>query len=104
MSLLVIPALFLWIISLFYRIGLAIRKATRGKSVKVKVPVISIGNLSVGGTGKTPIIATLAEFLLEEGVKDKCTNQVYGSKDSLSNMWQPLFHRPTKHVSRYQPC
>ena len=84
MSLLAIPALFLWIASLFYRIGLAIIKATRGKAVKVEIPVISIGNLSVGGTGKTPIIATLAEFLLEEGVKVGIVSSAYGRKNQIS--------------------
>jgi tetraacyldisaccharide 4'-kinase len=34
---------------------------------KLPVPVISIGNLTVGGTGKTPIVICLAEWLLAEG-------------------------------------
>ena len=84
MSPLIIPAMFLWIVSLFYRIGLALTKATRGKVVKVNIPVISIGNLSVGGTGKTPIIATLAEFLLEEGLKVGIVSSAYGRKNQIS--------------------
>jgi tetraacyldisaccharide 4'-kinase len=31
------------------------------------VPVISIGNLTVGGTGKTPVVIELAEWLLRDG-------------------------------------
>jgi tetraacyldisaccharide 4'-kinase len=31
------------------------------------VPVVSIGNLTVGGTGKTPVVIRLAEWLLAEG-------------------------------------
>ncbi len=84
MSPLIIPAIVLWIVSLFYRIGLALAKATRGKVVKVNIPVISIGNLSVGGTGKTPIIATLAEFLLEEGLKVGIVSSAYGRKNQIS--------------------
>ena len=84
MSPLIIPAFVLWIVSLFYRIGLALTKATRGKVVKVNIPVISIGNLSVGGTGKTPIIATLAEFLLEEGLKVGIVSSAYGRKNQIS--------------------
>jgi tetraacyldisaccharide 4'-kinase len=34
---------------------------------KLLVPVVSIGNLTVGGTGKTPIIIELAERLLRDG-------------------------------------
>ncbi len=93
MSLLVIPALLLWLVSLFYRIGLEITKATRGKSIKLKVPVISIGNLTVGGTGKTPIIATLAKFLLEEGVKVGIVSSAYGRRNQIS------FVKEARHVA-----
>jgi len=34
---------------------------------RLPVPVVSIGNLTVGGTGKTPIVIRLAEWLLAEG-------------------------------------
>ncbi len=34
---------------------------------KLPVPVISIGNLTLGGTGKTPMVIKLAEWLLADG-------------------------------------
>jgi tetraacyldisaccharide 4'-kinase len=34
---------------------------------KLKAPVISVGNLTVGGSGKTPCVAFLARFLRDEG-------------------------------------
>jgi tetraacyldisaccharide 4'-kinase len=45
-----------------YKLG--IRKQTR-----LSCPVISIGNLTVGGTGKTPMTQRICEFLVERGVK-----------------------------------
>jgi len=37
------------------------------KVQQLSCPVISVGNLAVGGTGKTPMVMWLARFLLEEG-------------------------------------
>ena len=34
---------------------------------RLSCPVISVGNLAMGGTGKTPMVIWLARFLLEEG-------------------------------------
>ncbi len=46
------------------------RRFDQGRGVnKVPVPVISIGNLSVGGTGKTPIVMHLVRELLHAGVR-----------------------------------
>lgn len=39
------------------------------KSDDFGVPTISVGNLTVGGTGKTPLVAFIAEILAERGAK-----------------------------------
>ena len=44
------------IVDLFYKAGLL-------KSVRFDIPVISVGNLSVGGAGKTPHVEYLVRFL-----------------------------------------
>ncbi|MGQ0629021.1 MAG: tetraacyldisaccharide 4'-kinase [Phycisphaerales bacterium] len=58
------------LIAPFYGAVMARRNARfdRGTGVRaLPVPVISVGNLSVGGTGKTPTVAWLIERLLEAG-------------------------------------
>lgn len=45
-----------------YRTGLR-------KQARLPCPVISIGNISVGGTGKTPLVQRVCEFLTARGVK-----------------------------------
>jgi len=50
----------------------------RKKRVKLPVPVISIGNLSTGGTGKTPVTIWMCEFLLEMGLHPAVLTRGYG--------------------------
>lgn len=47
------------------------------KSKKLPVPVISIGNLSVGGTGKTPMVAYLIQFFLNKKKKVSVLSRSY---------------------------
>lgn len=48
------------------------------KSVSLGVPVISIGNITVGGTGKTPLVALAAEILAANGEKVCILTRGYG--------------------------
>lgn len=41
-------------------------------------PVISVGNIAVGGTGKTPVTATIAGLLLEKGLRVAVLSRGYG--------------------------
>ena len=43
-------------------------------------PVVSVGNLSVGGSGKTPIVATLARMLLDMGERPAILSRGYGRR------------------------
>jgi len=47
------------------------------------VPVISVGNLSVGGTGKTPVAAWLAARLLDRGATPAIVTRGYGRDEML---------------------
>ncbi len=44
------------------------------------VPVISVGNLTTGGTGKTPIVIALAQGLIQAGKKVVVLSRGYGAK------------------------
>lgn len=44
---------------------------------KLPVPVISIGNISAGGSGKTPCVAAVARLLLEEGFRPAVVSRGY---------------------------
>jgi tetraacyldisaccharide 4'-kinase len=48
--------------------------------VKLNVPVISVGNLTVGGTGKTPAVEYLARLLLANGRLPAIITRGYGRK------------------------
>ena len=45
---------------------------------KLPRPVISIGNIAVGGTGKTPVTAHLARLIMAQGLKVAVLSRGYG--------------------------
>jgi tetraacyldisaccharide 4'-kinase len=57
----------------FYDHGLA-------RSEKLSGPVVSVGNLSVGGSGKTPFVLLLAELLKAHALKFDILSRGYGRK------------------------
>jgi tetraacyldisaccharide 4'-kinase len=53
------------------------------RATEFSVPVLSVGNLSVGGTGKTPISAWLAGRLLERGAAPAIVLRGYGGDETI---------------------
>ncbi len=49
------------------------------KPVKLSCPVISVGNITVGGTGKTPCVIMLAKILQRHGLKPAIISRGYGA-------------------------
>ena len=45
---------------------------------KMPVPVIVVGNVTVGGTGKTPLVIWLAEYFKEKGMRPGIISRGYG--------------------------
>lgn len=45
---------------------------------RVDVPVISVGNIALGGTGKTPLVAALAKLLHQHGARPAVLTRGYG--------------------------
>jgi tetraacyldisaccharide 4'-kinase len=61
----------LWLLSWVYRIGIGVReylyKVGLCKVEEASIPVVSVGNITVGGTGKTPVVELLSRKLKEQG-------------------------------------
>ena len=53
---------------------------------RLSKPVISVGNLSMGGTGKTPVVAAIAEWLIGAGYRPSILTRGYGREDALDGV------------------
>ena len=52
-------------------------------AIETKIPAVSIGNLTVGGTGKTPIAAWVARGLVARGARPAVILRGYGDDEPL---------------------
>ena len=78
LSVLLLPlAALYWLLSsvrrVLFRLGIK-------RQYKLAVPVVIVGNISVGGTGKTPFTLWLCRQLLAEGIKPGIISRGYGAK------------------------
>ncbi len=79
----------LWWARLPYAVGVWVRN--RGfdrhptRAVRVPVPVVCVGNLTLGGTGKTVCVEYIARFYREQDRAVAILSRGYGSTDGGSN-------------------
>ena len=66
------------------------RRRDYGRQCKLDVPVIGIGNLTMGGTGKTPCVLRLAELLRERGRMPGILTRGYGRTSPSPVLALPL--------------
>lgn len=72
----------------FFKLGIL-------KSHRFDVPLIVVGNISVGGTGKTPIVTALVSRLQAAGLKPGIVSRGYGAQKAL----EPRFIDQTTPVA-----
>ncbi len=57
------------------------RRRSAARARRLPRPVVSIGNLHWGGSGKTPLTAALARHLVSQGLRPAILSRGYGRKD-----------------------
>jgi len=87
----------LWPLSLIYGVAVLarVRAYARGQFTpnRLRGAVISVGNLTVGGVGKTPVVLWLAERLLAEGKRVAVLARGYRGASGTSDEIELLRHR-----------
>ncbi len=73
-------------LSAIFGTGVALRNALYDRGVfkvrKLARPVVSVGNISVGGSGKTPFVIALGQLLKERGIAFDVFSRGYGRSSS----------------------
>jgi tetraacyldisaccharide 4'-kinase len=83
----------LWPLAPAYRLALALREFELRAGLKpvrrLSWPVVSIGNLSAGGAGKTPFVIALAKALAARGAHVDVLSRGYGRRSALPLLVDP---------------
>ena len=93
----------LWPLSVLYGVIVRVRVWLYAnkwlKQKRLNAPVISIGNLTVGGTGKTPMVIWLAEKFLAEGRRVAILSRGYRGANGTSDEIELMKFRLKGRVS-----
>jgi len=52
------------------------------RAIKVPVPVVVVGNITVGGTGKTPLVVWMCDFFQNMGLKPGIVSRGFGGNSA----------------------
>lgn len=72
------------------------------ESVKCDVPVVSIGNLTTGGTGKTPVVAWIAKWFRDRDIRVAIVSRGYGRGEQDQNDEAAELHERLPDVPHLQ--
>ncbi|CAL5202210.1 unnamed protein product [Lathyrus oleraceus] len=88
---------FLSVSSSFYKLALSIRRRFFLSQVhRLPLPVISVGNLTWGGNGKTPMVEFIAAFFARSGISPLVLSRGYGGGDEVNMLQRHLLGTSTK--------
>jgi tetraacyldisaccharide 4'-kinase len=73
-----------WLYGLVIRVRHLLADLSLGSKTSQTIPIIIVGNIRVGGTGKTPIVIALAEVLSSLGWKPGIISRGYGAHTASS--------------------
>jgi tetraacyldisaccharide 4'-kinase len=106
------PGIWPWLLhplSILWRV-LSDRRQKKGKHLRVSVPVICVGNINVGGTGKTPTVIKLMSVLNELGIAGHVISRGYGGSaegplrvDELNHTASDVGDEPLL-IAAFGPC
>ena len=88
-----VKALALLPLAVFYRAAEALRRGLT-KPEMPEIPLICVGNLTVGGAGKTPTVRALANLLQDAGHHPVVLSRGYGGRTA-----GPMRVDPTHHIA-----
>jgi tetraacyldisaccharide 4'-kinase len=79
----------LGVAALLYRLAVYLRNAAfdRGwtRIARAEVPVVSVGNVTLGGTGKTPMVEWVARWFRKRGIRVTLLSRGYGQTEGLND-------------------
>ena len=98
-------------LSYLYRIALLLQEIRFSllPPTKFPFPIISVGGISAGGTGKTPLTGSIIEYLIEQGYTPVLISRGYGRESKGTTIvvpqapisWQEVGDEPAMLRARY---